>query len=249
MCCRCGRIAPPGVCRHIHGAPVFVHRTGQRLCHSLRDRVCLLLGLSLATAVASEPFRGSSVSLTLSFPPSLSLSPSLQTAMDASPEAILHRLRDRDAQMCVLLQRTDVLNRVHRGAISELPPSSEGMGSRDSLKARLAVIYGCQDQVSKASCICMHRRLLFIRGPDLKRGSRAIVLPGRGINQYLGREASLVLYESLRRLQLYRGPFIDGYMSCGDEIVLYALICRTTDSRDTPQVQMSAYNVHVGHHG
>ncbi|CBJ32067.1 conserved unknown protein [Ectocarpus siliculosus] len=66
--------------------------------------------------------------------------------MDASPEAILHRVRERDAQMCVLLQRTELLNRVHRGAISELPPSPEGMGGRDSLKARLAVIYGCQDQ-------------------------------------------------------------------------------------------------------
>ncbi|CAN0346118.1 unnamed protein product, partial [Ectocarpus fasciculatus] len=68
--------------------------------------------------------------------------------MDAYPEAVMHRLRDRDAQMCVLLQRTDLLNRVHRGAISELyvPPSSEGTGTRDSLKTRLAVIYGCQDE-------------------------------------------------------------------------------------------------------
>lgn len=118
----------------------------------------------VVTAAASQPLRVSLVSLPISFRPSLPLFPSLQAAMDASPEAILQRLRERDAQMCVLLQRTELLNRVHRGAISELPPSPEGMGSRDSLKARLAVIYGCQDQVSKASCICMHRRLLFIRG-------------------------------------------------------------------------------------
>ncbi|CAM9448429.1 unnamed protein product [Ectocarpus sp. 13 AM-2016] len=67
--------------------------------------------------------------------------------MDASPQDILQRLRERDSQMCVLLQRTDLLNRVHCGAIRKLPPSPEGTGGRDSLKARLAVIYGCQDQV------------------------------------------------------------------------------------------------------
>jgi len=70
--------------------------------------------------------------------------------MDNDPETLLRRLRDRDAEIGVLLQRVHLLN------CRRAPPSDHGfgqhggMGSYDALKERLSVVYGCREKVGVA---------------------------------------------------------------------------------------------------
>lgn len=69
--------------------------------------------------------------------------------MEPSPEDLLRRLYDRDAEISVLLQRASLLNRHHDyQGTNNLARETEELGSRGALEKSLAVTYGCQEKVS-----------------------------------------------------------------------------------------------------
>lgn len=72
--------------------------------------------------------------------------------MDPNPEGLLRRLHDRDAEMCVLLQRASLLNRTCTRVIVDdgTGKATEELGSRGALESSLAVVYGCQKEVSRS---------------------------------------------------------------------------------------------------
>lgn len=72
--------------------------------------------------------------------------------MSSSPEALLRRLHDRDAEIGVLLQRAHLLRRMPppAGGVGDhafARHGNGGKGSYEALKERLSVVYGCQDKV------------------------------------------------------------------------------------------------------
>lgn len=70
--------------------------------------------------------------------------------MYPSPEVLLQQINDRDTEICVLLQRTRLLNSVIKSPMVDDRhgfASQNEMGSFDALKERLAVVCGCQEKV------------------------------------------------------------------------------------------------------
>lgn len=75
--------------------------------------------------------------------------------MTNSPEALLRHVNDRDSEISVLLQRIRLLTSSIEWHIivdnreQHLSMQQGGMGSFGALKERLAVVCGCQEEVSK----------------------------------------------------------------------------------------------------